>query len=75
MEWRELITIDPEICHGRPCFKGTRIMASVVLDNFAAGVPAEEILASYPSLDERHLRAAMAYAAELAREPVLSSPA
>lgn len=75
MEWRELITVNPDVCHGRPCFAGTRVMVSVVLDNLAAGVPTEEILASYPSLEERHIRAAIAYAAELAREPVLSIPA
>lgn len=75
MDWRKLITVDSEICHGRPCFAGTRIMVSVILDNMAAGVANEEILKSYPSLDEAHLRAAIAYAAELAKERVLPIPA
>ena len=75
MEWRELITVDPKVCHGRPCFAGTRIMVTVVLDNLAAGVPIEDILASYPSLSEKHVRAAMAYAAELAKERTLPIPA
>lgn len=75
MDWRELITVDPKICHGRPCFTGTRILVTVVLDNVAAGVSDEEILGSYPSLDPDHLRAAIAYAAELARERVLPVPA
>lgn len=75
MDWRELITVDPKICHGRPCFAGTRIMVSVVLDNMAAGHPTDEILESYPSLDESHLRAAIAYAAELAKERVVPIPA
>ncbi|MFP3940656.1 MAG: DUF433 domain-containing protein [Thermoanaerobaculia bacterium] len=75
MNWRELITVDPKICHGRPCFAGTRILVTVVLDNLAAGIPSEEILKSYPSLEERHVRAAIAYAAELAKERVVPIPA
>lgn len=75
MDWRKLITVDPNVCHGRPCFVGTRVLVSVVLDNMAAGVPNEEILASYPSLNDAHLRAAIAYAAELAKERVLPIPA
>jgi uncharacterized protein (DUF433 family) len=74
-DWRHLITVDPQICHGRPCFAGTRVPVSVVLDNFAAEVPPGEILASYPSLTPDHLRAALAYAAELAKERVVSIPA
>jgi uncharacterized protein (DUF433 family) len=75
MNWRDIITVDPTVCHGRPCFSGTRIMVSVVLDNMAAGVPTEELLESHPSLNEAHLQAAIAYAAELAKERVLPIPA
>lgn len=75
MDWRELISVDPKICHGQPCFTGTRIPVSVVLDNLAAEVSNEEILESYPSLSEMHLRAAIAYAAALAKERVLPIPA
>ena len=50
MEWRERITVDPEVCHGKACVKGTRIMVSVILDNLASGIGQEEILADYPSL-------------------------
>ena len=75
MDWREHITVDPNVCHGQACIKGTRVMASVVLDNLAAGVPQEEILRSYPSLDRRSIQAAVAYAAELARERVVDLPA
>jgi uncharacterized protein (DUF433 family) len=74
-DWRPLITVDPQVCHGRPCFAGTRVPVSVVLANFAAEVPTEEILESYPSLTREHLRAALAYAAELAKERVVSIPA
>lgn len=46
MRWQDYITVDPAVCHGRACISGTRIMASVVLDNLAAGVSIEEILKS-----------------------------
>lgn len=72
MDWREYITVDPNVCHGRACIKGTRIMVSVVLDNLAANVSQEEILHSYPSLTPEAVRAAIAYAAELSRERVVS---
>jgi len=68
MNWRERITIDPNICHGQACIQGTRIMVSVILDNLAAGVDNDEILKSYPSLSVEDIQAALDYAAELARE-------
>ena len=74
MRWQEYITVDPEVCHGRACVTGTRIMASVVLDNLAAGVSVEEILKSYPSLSREAVQASIAYAAELARERVVALP-
>ncbi|MEB3120061.1 MAG: DUF433 domain-containing protein [Snowella sp.] len=73
MKWQERITSDPSICHGKVCIKGTRIMVSVVLDNLAAGVSNAEILKSYPSLSELDLKAAISYAAELARERIISA--
>jgi uncharacterized protein (DUF433 family) len=75
MRWQEHITVDPQVCHGKACFKGTRVMVSVVLDNLAAGVPPDEIRASYPSLTPESIPAAIAYAAELARERVVKMPA
>ena len=71
MEWRERITVDPSVCHGKACIKGTRIMVSVVLDNLAGGATSEDILKSYPSLRNEDIHAAIAYAAELARERVV----
>jgi len=64
---------DPAVCHGKPCFRGKRIMVSVVLDDLADGVGEAEILRSYPSLEAGDLRAALAYAADLARGAVLSA--
>jgi uncharacterized protein (DUF433 family) len=75
MEWRHLITVDPNICHGQACVAGTRILVSVVLDNLAAGVPHAEILSSYPRLTAESIQACIAYAADLAREEVVGLPA
>jgi uncharacterized protein (DUF433 family) len=74
MNWQEFIAVDPSICHGRACIKGTRVMVSVVLDNLAAGLSVHEIVKSYPSLTPEAIQATMAYAAELARERVVSLP-
>jgi len=75
MNWRERINVDPSVCHGKPCIKGTRIMVSVVLDNLAAGESVERILKNYPTLKPEDIQAALLYAAELARERVVPLPA
>jgi uncharacterized protein (DUF433 family) len=72
MNWAERITVNPQICHGRACITGTRIMVSVVLDNLAAGLSEDELLKSYPALSNDDIRAAIAYASELARERVIA---
>ncbi len=72
MNWRERITVDPLVCHGKACIKGTRIMVSVILDNLAEGANEKEILTSYPSLSTEDIKAAIAYAAELSRERLVS---
>ena len=74
MKWTEHISVDPNICHGKACIRGTRVMVSVVLDNLAAGLSPSEIVRSYPSLRPEDVTAAMAYAAELARERVVPTP-
>ncbi len=71
MEWRTRISVDPTICHGKACIAGTRIMVSVVLDNLAAGESPGDILRLYPTLHAEDVTAAVAYAAELARERVV----
>lgn len=72
MNWQAHITVDPNVCHGQACIRGTRIPASVVLDNLAAGVSVDEMLKSYPSLTRDAIQAAVGYAAELARERVVA---
>jgi uncharacterized protein (DUF433 family) len=74
MNWRERITVDPFICHGKACVKGTRIMVSVILDNLAAGIETDEILKSYPTLSADDVQATLDYAAELARERMVPLP-
>ena len=75
VDWRDYITVDPLICHGQACIKGTRVMVSVILDNLAAGLTEAEITQSYPSVEPSAIQAAIAYAAELAREWVVAVPA
>jgi uncharacterized protein (DUF433 family) len=74
MDWREHIVVDPAVCHGQACIRGTRIPAAVVLDNLASGLSVADIVKSYPSLTQQAIHAAVAYAAELARERVLAMP-
>ena len=75
MNWTERISVDPNVCHGKACIRGTRVMVSVVLDNLAAGLSPAEIVRNYQSLKPDDVTAAMAYAAELARERIVPTPA
>lgn len=74
LEWQERISVNPQVCHGKACIRGTRVMISVILDNLAAGITHEELLQSYPSLGESDIQAALGYAAELAREGTAELP-
>jgi uncharacterized protein (DUF433 family) len=65
---RPLVIHDPAICHGQATIRATRVTVSVVLDNLAAGMTIDEILAGYPSLTAEGIRAAIAYGADLARD-------
>ncbi len=68
------ISIDPQVCFGKPCIKGTRIWVSLILDFLASGESEAQILASYPELRPDDIRAAIAYAAEVARERIVPVP-
>jgi len=70
-DWRQRTSIDPNVCHGKPCITGTRIMVSVVLDNLAEGLTPEAIAAEYPPISEADVRAAISYAAVLTRDEEL----
>lgn len=75
MDWKQYIATDLSIHHGKACIKGTRIPVAIILDNLAAGLQTDEILKSYPSLEAKSIQAAIAYAAELAREELIALPA
>ncbi|HET9496413.1 MAG TPA: DUF433 domain-containing protein [Chloroflexia bacterium] len=67
----ERITINPEQCGGRPCIRGMRIRVTDVLDLFAAGLTAEQILEEMPDLEPEDLQAVLLYAARKLDHPVL----
>lgn len=75
MDWKPYINTDPNVVHGTACFRGTRVPVSIVLDNLAANETPERILDQYPSLKPEHISAAIAYAADLARERIVPIPA
>jgi uncharacterized protein (DUF433 family) len=67
------ITINPEQCGGRPCIRGMRIRVTDILDLFAAGLKAEQILEELPDLEAEDIRAALKYAARRLDHPVLAA--
>ncbi len=68
------ITINPDVCFGKPCIRGHRIWVSLILDFLAAGQSVEEILSEYPGLEEADILACIAYGAEMARERYVEVP-
>ena len=74
LDWQTRISVKPNVCHGRPCIKGTRIWVSLVLDFLASGSTREEILNEYPQLTAEDVQACIAYGAEAARERFIPVP-
>lgn len=74
-ELLEMISIDPKVCHGQPCIRGTRVLVTVVLDALAAGHSPADIVGHYPTINEDGVRAAAAYGAWLAKQEVHGLPA
>jgi uncharacterized protein (DUF433 family) len=70
----ERISINPNICFGKPCIRGTRIWVSLILDFLANGLSIDEVLAEYPQLTNEDIRAAIAYGAEMSRERYVEIP-
>jgi uncharacterized protein (DUF433 family) len=68
------ISVDPNVCFGKPCIRGTRIWVSLLLDFLASGMTVEEILAEYPQLTVEDIHAAIAYGAEMSRERYVEIP-
>lgn len=75
MPWQDYIVSTPDTLHGATRFRGTRIPVSIVLENLAAGVTVEELHAQYPTLPREAIPAALAYAADLARDRIVPVPA
>ena len=71
MRWQDYISITPEVCHGKACITGTRVMATVILDSLAEGLEVDEIIEQYPSVSREAVQATLLYAAELAKERVV----
>ncbi len=74
MSWKERIRIDSQICHGKPCIKGTRIWVSLVLDLLASGESVEGVIAEYPQISREDVLACIAYGAEMSRERFVPIP-
>lgn len=72
VRWQERIVISPDIHHGDPCIKGTRVPVGVIVGSLADGMLPEEILAEYPQLTRDDIQASLAYAAELVQQEVLA---
>ena len=68
------VSVDPSICGGLPCVRGTRIPIAIILDGLAEGLTTEELRDHYPQLSPEDVRAALAYAGELSRENVWKLP-
>lgn len=73
-ELLERISIDPEVCFGKPCIRGHRIWVSLILDFLANGASVEDILQDYPQLEEADIMACIAYGAEMSRERFVDIP-
>lgn len=64
------IILDPNVCGGQPCIRGTRIYVAIILDGLAEGLTPEQIIDHYPQLTVEDIHAALAYAADLSRENI-----
>ncbi len=69
--WKDRVVIDPDVHHGEPCMKGTRIPVSIIVGSIADGMSLEEVRAAYPPLSLEDIRAALAYAADVLRHEVI----
>lgn len=73
MKWQDRISVNPNVCHGKPCIKGTRVLASVVLAEVAAGESFESIMKGY-HIEREDIQAALFFAADLARDRYVPLP-
>ena len=69
--WHGYITIDPDLHHGEPCIKGTRVPVATIVGSIADGMSTDDVLDAYPQLKREAVQAALAYAAEVVRQDIL----
>lgn len=74
IEYLNRISINPDVCFGKPCIKGHRIWVSLILDMLSGGMSIEDILEDYPQLQREDVQACLAYGAEMARERYIEIP-
>jgi len=72
INWQDRIVIAPDLHHGDPCIKGTRIPVSMIVGSLADGMTSEEVREAYPQLSAEDIQAALAYAAELIHQDILA---
>ena len=70
----ERISVDPQVCFGKPCIRGHRIWVSLVLDLLSSGLSVEDVLEEYPQLSREDVLACVAYGAEMSRERFVNVP-
>jgi uncharacterized protein (DUF433 family) len=71
VDWKDRVILDPEIHHGDPCIKGTRVPVTIIVGSVADGLSPDEIRIAYPQLSVEDIRAALAYAAEVLHREVI----
>ena len=71
LRWQERIVIAPDLHHGDPCIKGTRIPVAMIVGSLADGMTSEEIREAYPQLMAEDIQAALAYAADVMQQDIL----
>lgn len=71
INWKEYIVIDPDLHHGDPCIKGTRVPVTIIVGSLADGMAPDEIIEEYPQLTVVQVQAALAYAADVMRQELL----
>lgn len=71
IHWQNFVTIDPEIHHGEPCIKGTRVPVAMLVGSIADCMTIEEVVNEYPQITREAVQAALAYAADVIRQEIL----
>jgi len=70
IDWHKFISVDPEVHHGEPCIKGTRVSVSMIVGSVADGMSVDEIVEAYPQLKKESVRGGVGYAADIVRQEV-----